>query len=101
MPQGILDEFWLQGMGVDFKAVYDCIEQWSETDFTDDLPKVDVPALVIQGDDDQIVPLDDSGRLSVQLMPNAELNVYPGAPHGLYATHTEQFNGDLLDFVKA
>jgi len=101
VSQGLLDTFWLQGMQVDLKAAYDCIKQFSESDFHDDLTKVDVPLLVIQGDDDQIVPIDDSGRLTVQLVPNSELKVYPGAPHGLFATHADQFNADLLAFIKA
>ena len=70
------------------------------TDFNADLRKIDVPTLIIHGDDDQIVPIDSSARQSVQRVPSAELNVYPGASHGLFATHHEQFNADLLDFVK-
>ena len=101
MSQGTRDDFWRQGMQVGMKAAYDCIKQFSESDFHDDLKKIDVPLLVIQGDDDQIVPIDDSGRLTVQIVEGSELKVYPGAPHGLFATHAEQFNQDLLDFVKA
>jgi len=100
VSQGQLDAFWLMGMQVGLKAAYDCIKQFSESDFNDDLKKVDVPMLIIQGDDDQIVPIDDSGRLTVQRVKGAELKVYPGAPHGLFATHTDQFNADILDFVK-
>ena len=100
VSQGVRDAFWLDGMQVGLKAAYDCIRQFSETDFNDDLKKVDVPTLIIQGDDDQIVPIDDSGRLTAQIVEGAELKVYPGAPHGLFPTHTEQFNADLLDFVK-
>jgi non-heme chloroperoxidase len=87
-------------MQVGLKAAYDCVKQFSETDFTEDLKKVDVPTLIIQGDDDQIVPIDDSGRLSAQIVKDAELKVYPGASHGLFQTHKQQFNDDLLEFVK-
>jgi non-heme chloroperoxidase len=100
VSQGVRDEFWLWGMQVGFKAAYDCVKQFSETDLTDDLKKVDVPTLIIQGDDDQIVPLDDSGRLSAKIIKDAELKVYPGAPHGLFQTHKEQFNADLMALVK-
>jgi non-heme chloroperoxidase len=100
VSQGVRDAFWLMSMQVGFKAAYDCVKAFSETDLTDDLKKIDVPALIIQGDDDQIVPIDDSGRLSVDIVEDAELKVYPGAPHGLFQTHKEQFNGDLLAFVK-
>ncbi|MBV8949704.1 MAG: alpha/beta hydrolase [Actinobacteria bacterium] len=100
VSQGLRDEFWLMAMQVGLKAAYDCIKQFSESDFHEDLKKIDVPLLVIQGDDDQIVPLDDSGRLTAEIVKSAQLKVYPGAPHGLFSTHTEQFNADLLDFVK-
>jgi len=100
VSQGVRDAFWLMSMQVGFKAAYDCVKAFSETDLTDDLKKIDVPTLIIQGDDDQIVPIDDSGRLSVKIVEGAELNVYPGASHGLFQTHKEQFNGDLLAFVK-
>ena len=100
VSQGVRDAFWLMSMQVGFKAAYDCVKAFSETDLTDDLKKIDVPTLIIQGDDDQIVPIDDSGRLSVNIVEDAELKVYPGASHGLFQTHKEQFNGDLLTFVK-
>jgi non-heme chloroperoxidase len=100
VSQGVRDAFWLMSMQVGFKAAYDCVKAFSETELTDDLKKIDVPTLIIQGDDDQIVPLDDSGRLAVNIVEDAELKVYPGAPHGLFQTHKEQFNGDLLTFVK-
>ena len=100
VSQGVRDAFWLSSMQVGFKAAYDCVKQFSESDFNDDLKKIDVPTLIIQGDDDQIVPLDDSGRLSAKIVKDAELKVYPGAPHGLFQTHKEQFNADLLAFVK-
>ena len=101
VSQGVLDQFWLMGMQVGIKAAHDCIRQFSETDFNDDLPKIDVPTLLIHGDDDQIVPIEASARLAAPLVPGAELKIYPGASHGLFATHTEQFNNDLLDFIKA
>ena len=101
VSQGIRDEFWLMGMQVNLKAAHDCIEQFSESDFNEDLRRVDVPMLIIHGDDDQIVPIDASAHLTARAVPGAELKVYPGASHGLFATHTEQFNADLLDFVKS
>jgi non-heme chloroperoxidase len=100
VSQGVRDAFWLWSMQVGFKAAYDCVKAFSETDLTEDLQKIDVPTLIIQGDDDQIVPLDDSGRLSVKIVPDATLKVYPGAPHGLFQTHKDEFNADLLTFVK-
>ena len=100
VSQGVRDAFWLMSMQVGVKPAYDCIKQFSETDFTDDLAKIDVPTLIIQGDDDQIVPLDDSGRLAAEIVKGAELNVYAGASHGLFATHADQFNTDLLTFIK-
>ncbi len=101
VSQGTRDEFWLMGMRAGLKAAYECIRQFSESDLNDDLRMIDVPTLVIHGDDDQIVPIDASARLTVQIVEGAELKVYPGASHGLFATHTEQFNADLLDFVKS
>jgi non-heme chloroperoxidase len=100
VSQGVRDAFWLMSMRVGFKAAYDCIKAFSETDLTEDLKKIDVPTLIIQGDDDQIVPLDDSGRLSAKIVKDAELKVYPGAPHGLFQTQKDEFNADLLTFVK-
>jgi non-heme chloroperoxidase len=100
VSQGVRDAFWLWSMQVGFKAAYDCVKAFSETDLTEDLRQIDVPTLIIQGDDDQIVPLDDSGRLSVKIVPDATLKVYPGAPHGLFQTHKDEFNADLLTFVK-
>ena len=102
VSQGLRDWFWLMSMQVGFKAAYDCVKAFSETDFTEDLKKIDVPTLIIQGDDDQIVPIDDSGRLSVQIIKDATLKVYPGAPHGLANTSTYQdtLNTDLLGFLR-
>ena len=82
------------------EAAFDCIEQFSESDFNEDLRKIDVPTLLIHGDDDQIVPIVASARMAAQIVDGAELKVYPGASHGLFATHTEQFNNDLLAFIK-
>jgi len=89
-------------MEVGFKAAYDCVKAFSETDQTEDLKQVDVPTLIIQGDDDQIVPLDDSGRLSAQIVKGATLKVYPGAPHGLANTfaYRDTLNADILAFLR-
>jgi non-heme chloroperoxidase len=94
-------QFWLMGMQVGLKAAYDCIRQFSESDFNDDLRRIDVPTLIVHGEDDQIVPIGASAHLAAQLIPGAALKEYPGASHGLFATHVEQFNGDLLEFIKA
>jgi len=85
----------------DFKSVLDCIKAFSETDFTEDLKKIDVPTLILHGEDDQVVPIAASALRSSKLVKDAKLQVYPGAPHGLTATHREQFNADLLAFIKA
>ncbi|TPG52629.1 alpha/beta fold hydrolase [Sphingomonas glacialis] len=101
VSQGIKDAFWLQSMMVGLKGAYDCIKQFSETVFYDDLAKFDVPTLIIHGDDDQIVPIDDAGRKTVKLVHGATLTVYPGAPHGLMVTHRDRFNAELLAFLKS
>jgi non-heme chloroperoxidase len=101
VSEGIRDGFWLQGMMCGFKGAYDCIKAFSETDFTEDLKKIDVPTLIIHGDDDQIVPIDAAGRASAKLVKNATLKVYPGAPHGLCETLRDQVNADLANFCKA
>ena len=101
VSEGVRESFWLQGMLAGMPAAYDCIKAFSETDFTDDLKKIDVPALVIHGDDDQIVPFADSGPLTAKLIPNARLLVYPGAPHGLATTMKDKLNADLLEFARA
>jgi len=82
------------------KAAYDCIKQFSETDFTEDLKKIDVPTLILHGDDDQIVPIADSAMLSAKLVKGATLKVYPGAPHGMCSTLKDQINADLLTFFE-
>jgi non-heme chloroperoxidase len=100
ISQGVRDSFWLQGMQASIKGVYDCIKAFSETDFTDDLKKIDVPTLILQGDADQIVPIDDASRLSAKIVKHSTLKVYPGAPHGMCTTHADQVNADLLAFLK-
>ncbi|WP_375513393.1 alpha/beta hydrolase [uncultured Nostoc sp.] len=97
---GLRQQFWLQSMQVGLKGALDCIKAFSETDFTDDLKKFDVPTLMIHGDDDQIVPIANSARLFSQIVKGATLKVYSGADHGLFSTHQEQFNTDLLAFLK-
>ncbi|QYE33310.1 alpha/beta hydrolase (plasmid) [Polymorphobacter sp. PAMC 29334] len=101
ISEGIRDAFWEQSMSAGLKGAYDCIKQFSEQDFTEDLKRLDVPTLIIHGDDDQIVPIDAAGRLSVQQVKGATLKVYPGAPHGLMVTHRDQFNNDLLTFARS
>jgi non-heme chloroperoxidase len=98
--QGLIQSFWAQGMQAGHKNTYDSIAAFSATDFRADLKKFDVPTLVIHGDDDQIVPIDLSGKASAALIRNAELIVYPGAPHGITDTHKDRLNQDLLDFVR-
>ena len=99
--QGILDQFWLQGMQVGLKGAYDCIAVFSETDLTEDLKRFDVPTLIVHGDDDQIVPFVASAPLAAEIVRDVTLKVYEGAPHGLTATHKDRFNADLLDFLNA
>ena len=101
VSQGVIDAFWMQGMMAGHKNTYDCIKAFSETDFTEDLKKFDVPTLVIHGDDDQVVPIGCSGQASANLVKNATLKVYAGAPHGIAHTHKEQLNADLLAFLKS
>ncbi len=100
VSQGLRDSFWLQGMMAGHKAVYDCIKAFSETDFTEDLKKFDVPTLILHGDDDQIVPIADSALLSSKLVKGATLKVIPGAPHGMCSTLKDQINAELLAFFK-
>jgi len=101
VPEGLRDQLWLQSMQAGLKAALDCIKAFSETDFTEDLRKIDIPTLILHGDDDQIVPIGDSALLSAKLVTGSTLKVYPGAPHGLTATHSDQFNADVLAFIKA
>jgi non-heme chloroperoxidase len=100
VSRGLRDSFWLQGMQAGFKGVFDCIKAFSETDFTEDLKKFDVPTLIIHGDDDQIVPIGASALLSSQIVKGSTLKIYPGAPHGLCSTLKDQVNADLLAFFK-
>jgi non-heme chloroperoxidase len=100
VSEGVRDAFWLMSMQAGMPAAYDCIKAFSETDFRQDLPKIDVPTLVIHGDDDQIVPLDVGGARSSKMIRGATLKVYQGGPHGVFATHKNQLNADLLTFAK-
>src|SRR6478672_2479683 len=100
VSEGLRESFWLQGMMCGFPGAYFCIKAFSETDLTEDLKKIDVPTLILHGDDDQIVPIDDSARLSAKIIKDAILKVYPGAPHGMCSTHKDQVNTDLLAFIK-
>jgi non-heme chloroperoxidase len=101
VSQGVLDRFWLYGMQMGIKGAYDCIKAFSETDFTEDLKKMDVPTLFIHGDDDQIVPFADAAPLAAKIVKGSVLKVYKGAPHGLMATNQQEFNNDLLEFAQA
>jgi non-heme chloroperoxidase len=100
VSQGLRDSFWLQGMLASHKAAYDCIKAFSETDFTEDLKKFDVPTLILHGDDDQIVPIVAAAMLSSKIVKGAILKVYPGAPHGMCSTLKDQVNADLLAFFQ-
>lgn len=98
--QGMRDAFWMQGMMAGHKAQLDCIKAFSETDFTEDLTRFDVPTLIVHGDDDQIVPIDAAGRASAKLVKDSTLKVYPGAPHGITDTHRNELCADLLAFLQ-
>jgi non-heme chloroperoxidase len=100
ISEGIREHWWFQGMMGGMKAHYDCIKAFSETDFTGDLKKFDVPTLIMHGDDDQIVPIIAAGPLSAKIVKNSTLKVYPGFPHGMPATNADQINADLLAFIK-
>ena len=101
VSQGILDQFWLWSMQGGLKNIYDCVKAFSETDFTEDLKKFDVPTLIMHGEDDQIVPIHDTAKKSARLIKGAKEIYYPGLPHGLTATHADQVNADLLQFLKS
>jgi non-heme chloroperoxidase len=101
VSQGLRDSFWLQGMLAGFKGVVDCIKAFSETDFTEDLKKFDVPTLILHGDDDQIVPIGASAMISSKLVKGSVLKVYPGAPHGMCSTLKNDINAELLAFFQA
>jgi len=98
--QGLIDSFWAQGMQAGHKSTFDCIKAFSETDFTEDLKKFDVPTLVVHGSDDQIVPIDAAAKASAKLVKNSKLIVYEGGPHGITDTHKDRLNADLLAFAK-
>ncbi|MFY9793004.1 MAG: alpha/beta hydrolase [Candidatus Sulfotelmatobacter sp.] len=100
ISEGIREHWWLQGMLGGMKPHYDCIKAFSETDFTEDLKKFDVPTLVMHGDDDQIVPIGAAGLMSAKIVKGATLKVYPGFPHGMPTTHADQINADLLAFIQ-
>ncbi|HEY8228118.1 MAG TPA: alpha/beta hydrolase [Pyrinomonadaceae bacterium] len=100
VSEGLRESFWLQGMMCGLPGAYFCIKAFSETDLTEDLRKIDVPTLILHGDDDQIVPIADSAMLSSKIVKAATLKVYPGAPHGMCSTHKDQINADLLAFIK-
>lgn len=99
VSQGILDQFWRLSMQAGLAAAYQCVKAFSATDFREDLKKIDVPTLVIHGDDDQVVPIDAGGKRTAKMIKGAVLKVYKGAPHGLMSTHQQQFNADLLEFI--
>ena len=101
VSQGLRDAFWLWSMQVGLKAAFDCVKDFFQMDQTEDLKRFDFPTLIIHGDDDQIVPIGDSALPSSQIVKNATLKIYPGAPHGLTSTHKVQFNEDLLAFSRS
>jgi non-heme chloroperoxidase len=101
VSQGMMDAFWLAGMMAGHKNAYDCIKAFSETDFTEDLKRFDVPTLILHGDDDQVVPIGTAAHASGKLVANATLKVYPGAPHGITDTHRDQLSKDLLEFIRS
>ena len=101
ISEGVREHWWLQGMTGGVKAHYDCVKAFSETDFTEDLKRFDVPTLILHGDDDQIVPIGASGLMSAKIVKHATLKVYPGFPHGMCTTHAEQINADLLSFINS
>lgn len=101
ISQGVLDQFWLWSMQSGLKNAYESVKAFSETDFTEDLQKIDVPTLVLHGEDDQVVPVHDSARKSARLIKNARAVYYPGAPHGITATHQDQINAELLAFLRS
>jgi non-heme chloroperoxidase len=101
VSEGLIRKWWLQGMMGSVKAGYDCIKAFSETDFTEDLKKIDIPVIVMHGDDDQIVPYADAALKSAKLLKQGTLKVYPGFPHGMPATNADTINADLLAFIKS
>ena len=98
--QGVIDNWWRQGMMGGIKAHYDCVKAFSETDFTEDLKAIDIPVLLLHGDDDQVVPIADSALLGINLLKHGQLKVYPGYPHGMATTHSDDINRDVLAFIR-
>jgi len=101
VSQGLRDSFWMQGMMAGLKAVYECVKVFSETNFTEDLKKIEVPTLVLHGDDDQVVPINDAAKLSIKLLKNGRLKIIKGAPHGMCSTLKDEVNQILLGFIKS
>ena len=101
VSEGVIDNWWRQGMQAGVKALYDCVAAFSETDFTADLKAIDVPVLVLHGEDDQVVPIDASARQAIKLLKNGQLITYPGFPHGMATTEADTINADLLAFFEA
>jgi non-heme chloroperoxidase len=101
VSQGMIDTFWMQGMMAGHKNLHDCIKAFSQTDFTENLKRINIPALIVHGDDDQVVPIDITARAAIKLLKNGKLLVYAGAPHGIPDTHKEKLNADLLKFIKS
>jgi non-heme chloroperoxidase len=99
VSKGVCDAFWLQGMQAGLKSLYDCIAAFSQTDQIEDLKAIDVPTLIVHGDDDQVVPIEVTANAGTRLIKNSTLKVYSGAPHGLTTTHRDQLNADMLDFI--
>jgi non-heme chloroperoxidase len=100
VKQGVIDNWWRQGMMGGIKAHYDCVKAFSETDFTEDLRSIDVPVLLLHGEDDQIVPIADSALIGIKLLKHGTLKTYPGLPHGMATTHADTINADLLAFIR-
>jgi non-heme chloroperoxidase len=100
ISEGVRESFWLQGMLAGLPACYFCVKAFSETDLTEDLKKIDVPTLILHGDDDQIVPYADAALLSAKIVKNAKLIIYEGAPHGMCTTLKDRVNAELLAFIK-
>jgi non-heme chloroperoxidase len=101
IDQGVIDNWWRQGMMGGIKAHYDCVKAFSETDFTEDLKKIDVPVLLLHGEDDQIVPIADAALIGIKLLKHGSIKTYPGFPHGMATTHADVINADLLAFVRS
>nr|WP_294816824.1 alpha/beta hydrolase [uncultured Sphingomonas sp.] len=101
IDQGVIDNWWRQGMMGGIKAHYDCVKAFSETDFTEDLKKIDVPVLLLHGEDDQIVPIADAALIGIKLLKHGSIKTYPGFPHGMATTHADIINADLLAFVRS